>query len=73
MLGLPTVGDLWMLEPDGAALAQLLTHVFQQRQEAQHKGAQALQKVARWTWKHAADHVLERIASIQAQPIVRFR
>lgn len=73
ILGLKTAGDLWMLEPDVYALAQTLTHIFQHRQEAQHKGAQALQNAARWTWKHAAGRVLERIASIHSQPIVRLQ
>jgi len=73
VLGLKTASDLWMLEPDGSALAQALTHVFQHRQEAQHKGTQAIQNVARWTWKQAAGRVLERIAGIYSQPITRFR
>ena len=74
MLGLKTAGDLWMLEPDSEALAQTLSHVFRHRQEAKRKGAQAIQNVARrWTWKHAASRVLERIALLHTQPIVRLQ
>jgi glycosyltransferase involved in cell wall biosynthesis len=70
--GFETVSDLWMLEPDAAALTKTLVHVFQHREEAQRKGAQARQSaLLRWTWKHAAQRVLEQIHILRTKPIAR--
>jgi len=52
-------------EPDPEHLAQLLHHVFGNRDEARTKGARAAAEMAaRWTWRHSAQRIKVRLEAI---------
>jgi len=70
--GLRCAGDLWMLEPDCSQLAETLSHVYRNPQEARRKGTQGrVRAEAAWTWKHAAQRALERMEAMRQRPILR--
>jgi hypothetical protein len=71
---LKTVGDLWLLEPDAAALSKVLNHVFGHREEARQVGANAREKVAQcWTWQQSAQKILQRVKPPSKESIKRFQ
>jgi len=52
-------------EPDWKHLASTMRHVFENRDEARSRGAQArVDVVSRWTWDHAAVAASERLAAL---------
>jgi len=54
-------------EPDPDHLSHLLRHVFENREEAAAKGrAAAAEMRERWTWRHAARRIVERVESVLA-------
>lgn len=54
-------------EPDDEQLRWLLRHVVEHQDEARARGARAAEEMhARWTWRHAAERILERIGAISA-------
>jgi len=71
---LRTVGDIWLLEPDVAALGKVLNHVFGHRDEAKQIGALARQKVEEsWTWLQVVQKILQRVAVLSESSIRRFQ
>jgi glycosyltransferase involved in cell wall biosynthesis len=58
------IGLRWA-EPDPDHLVELMRHVYANPDAARQIGAQAASEVAnRWTWAHAAAHVIARIETI---------
>jgi glycosyltransferase involved in cell wall biosynthesis len=54
-------------EPDPEHLRHLLREVYEQRDEARRRGAAAAREMAeRWTWRHAARRIRERLAELGA-------
>jgi GT2 family glycosyltransferase len=52
-------------EPSFADLRRLLRHVFQNREEARARGAEAAREAhAQWTWDHAARKIIARLDTI---------
>ena len=69
---LETVARPWLAEPDPAALADILHHIFAHPREAQARGRVAGAFVRRClTWEHAADAVERRLAALQRRPVRR--
>ena len=67
--GYPLAGEGWWLEPDIAALAAALRHVYERRDAARMLGrAAAARAHAAWTWDHAAQHAEARLADLLAVP-----
>jgi len=65
-IALETVSQPHVLEPDGAALAAQLQHVFTHRDEARHKGHTASQHIlSQFTWERAAQTLLERCVQLR--------
>jgi len=56
---------LWLLEPDAEALTAAMLDAFNNRERGREKGRRARAKVeAGWTWKHAAQRVLDRVDAL---------
>ena len=54
-------------DPDPDHLAEILRHVFENRDEARATGARAAAEMAaRWTWRQAAERIATRIGEITA-------
>ncbi len=54
-------------DPDPDHLAHLLRHVFGNRDEAAEKGrAAAVEMREKWTWRHAARRIVERVGEVGA-------
>jgi GT2 family glycosyltransferase len=54
-------------EPDAEHLRQLLRQIYEQRDEARARGQVAAREMAaRWTWKAAAQRIVERLTAIAA-------
>lgn len=61
----PYYRDAQWAEPDRNALVELLRRVHRQREEAQHKGQAAAIGARRWSWAHAVQAILDRLATIE--------
>lgn len=54
-------------EPDVDHLIDLMRYVYEHRAEAQAVGAAAAAEVAqRWTWRHAAERIVQRLRAVQS-------
>lgn len=63
-----TISRPWWWEPDIEALAQQLRHVFENREEAKEKGANASTWIRRhFTWQHAAEAAEARLRVLANQ------
>jgi hypothetical protein len=61
----PVYESLSWADPDPNHLAELFRHVFENRDEAQEKGARAADEMAaRWTWRQAAEQIRARLTEI---------
>jgi GT2 family glycosyltransferase len=59
-------GHSWA-DPEAEHLAELLRHVFEDRDEARQKGSDAAREMReRWTWRHAAERIVARLEAIGA-------
>src|SRR3990172_319100 len=57
-----------MAEPSRPHLTQLMRRVFEQRDEARHRGERARRDIVeKWGWERAVDAVLDRLEAISAQ------
>jgi GT2 family glycosyltransferase len=55
-------------EPDEEHLVYLLRYVYEHREEAADKGVRASKDAeTRWTWRHAAERIRERLLDIQSK------
>jgi len=55
-------------QPDEEHLVYLLRYVYEHREEAADKGARASKDAeTRWTWRHAAERIRERLLDIQSK------
>jgi glycosyltransferase involved in cell wall biosynthesis len=62
-------GPTWMFEVDVDDLAQLLRQVYEERDEAARRGANATQRVQEsWTWQDSAAVVLQRLHALAEKP-----
>jgi glycosyltransferase involved in cell wall biosynthesis/tetratricopeptide (TPR) repeat protein len=67
-----TVGRPWVVEPDTAALTELLRHVASHPDEARAKGQAASAFVrGRLTWEHTAAVIEQRLAELRTRPVRR--
>ncbi|HYB99401.1 MAG TPA: glycosyltransferase [Candidatus Limnocylindrales bacterium] len=63
--GQPTPEDVYLLEPDVTALAELLRECFDRRDEVRRRADAALERVrSGWTWTHTARRVLDRMEAL---------
>jgi hypothetical protein len=63
----PNYGGFRWADPDPDHLAEILRHVFENRDEARAKGARAAAEMAaRWTWRRAAERIAGRLGGIGA-------
>jgi glycosyltransferase involved in cell wall biosynthesis/predicted Zn-dependent protease len=70
--GLAPAGEPSVFEPDRAALAALLRHVFEHPEEARAKGATARQvALTSLGWEHAVARAEERLRAVLARPVRR--
>lgn len=54
-------------DPDPEHLAELLRHVFANRDDAARIGMRAAEEVHnKWTWNHAVEHILRRLDAIES-------
>ncbi len=71
---LETVDHPWLAEPDPAALAALLRHVFEHRDEAKERGRRGCQHIREhFTWDHAAEAAERRLRELRDRPIRRLQ
>ncbi len=69
---LETVDYPWLAEPDVHALAALLRHVHDHRDEAKAKGRRGRDRIlAGFTWDHAAALIEQRSQSLRLSPVRR--
>ena len=55
-------------DPDPEHLAELLRHVYENREEGKEIGAAAAKAMAeRWTWDHAARRIVDRLEAVAAR------
>jgi glycosyltransferase involved in cell wall biosynthesis len=60
------VGRPWMFEVSPKKLARLMREVYRDRDEAKKRGAAAAKRVqGKWTWRHSAEAVLERLQALR--------
>jgi glycosyltransferase involved in cell wall biosynthesis len=56
-------------EPSYEHLRTLMRHVYENREEAKMKGAQASAEVlGKWTWRHSAEKIIRRLHAVGASP-----
>jgi glycosyltransferase involved in cell wall biosynthesis/Flp pilus assembly protein TadD len=71
---LETVDFPWLAEPDSAALAAHLRHVFEHPEEARTKGRRGSERIReRFTWDRAAEAAEQRLRALRGQPIRRLQ
>ncbi len=59
-------GEGWWLEPDAAALAATMRHVFAHRDEARAKALRGAERARRdWTWQRAAAIAADRLRALR--------
>jgi tetratricopeptide (TPR) repeat protein len=67
------VGRPWWLEPDPAALAEILKSVVADAGERQVRGEAACRAALGWTWARSAATIEDRVRVLRAKRPVRFR
>lgn len=73
LISLEPAGSLWLAEPDVDALAKLMRHVYEHRDEARAKGRRASERIrSHFTWERAAERALARMRALRGQPIRRY-
>jgi len=64
----------WLLEPDHLQLQKILRHVCENKNEARLKGKKGTDSIKRnFTWKNAANIVVERLRALKDKPIIRYQ
>ncbi len=72
LMAMDPAGSLWLAEPDVEALARLMRHVYEHRDEARARGMEASRRIRTgFTWERAAEAALERVRALREQPIRR--
>jgi len=67
--GMKLAGDGWLLEPDLAALGELMRHAFANSGEARERGRLASQHARQyWSWQNFAAIAAHRIRELAATP-----
>ncbi len=65
-------GPGWVLEPDPAALAEILRHVRSRPEDAAAKALRALDQArTKYSWDAVAKHLFKRIDALRSKPIRR--
>ncbi|HYC55421.1 MAG TPA: glycosyltransferase family 4 protein [Candidatus Binatia bacterium] len=63
--GQPAPDDVYLLEPDVIALAELMRECFDRRDEVKRRGQAGMERArTSWTWEHSAARILERMSAL---------